>query len=157
VTPERRLPQESDTESIKIYSPPGGAARPPVPPNIAPLRGMAGQRYPAGNQNMGSPFQTPPNNNTLANRSSSIRGKERGVSTYSSVSALSSRSRDDEVLSPARYEGGYNRNGPESIRGDPSRPNTTFTEMLHDAGIPDPYREDTPAVPKIPNGYGRDR
>jgi hypothetical protein len=159
VTPERRLPQDSDTESIRVYSPPNGAAQPSVPPNIAPLRGMAAQRYPAGNNNMGSPFQTPPNTNPVANRVSSVRGNERGVSTYSSVSALSSRSRDGEVLSPARYEGGgYTQNLPGPASREPGRPNTTFTEMLHEAGFPDPYRvEDTPAVPKLPKGYGRGR
>ncbi|KIW72257.1 hypothetical protein, variant [Phialophora macrospora] len=53
VTPERRLPLESDTESIKVYSPPSGTVRPPNAAHIAPLRGMATQRLPFQNNNMG--------------------------------------------------------------------------------------------------------
>ncbi|EXJ81468.1 hypothetical protein A1O3_07760 [Capronia epimyces CBS 606.96] len=153
VTPERRLGHESSLESIRVYSPPTGTVQPPVPAAIAPLRGMAAQRYPPMN-NMGSPFKTPPNNNTMMNGN---RSNERGVSTISGVSELSGHN-DHEILSPARYGGDdftpVKRMRPEG-QGVVSRPTTTFTEMLHEAGFPDPVEEQgTPAVPRIPDGYG---
>ncbi|ETI29112.1 hypothetical protein G647_01565 [Cladophialophora carrionii CBS 160.54] len=149
VTPERRLPLDSDTESIKVYSPPSATMRPPNAAHIAPLRGMATQRLPFqnnSNNNMGSPFQTPPNNNTSTNpnRMSATLRDERGVSVFSEGSAEN----DGPTLTPARYDGGFN----PTKRTEVSRPNTTFTEMLHEAGFPDPMNG-TPAVPKIPEGY----
>jgi hypothetical protein len=107
---------------------------------------MATPRLPFQNNNMGSPFQTPPNNNTSTNpnRMSATLRNERGVSVFSEVSAET----DGPTLTPARYDGGFN----PTKRAEVSRPNTTFTEMLHEAGFPDPM-SDTPAVPKIPEGY----
>jgi hypothetical protein len=154
VTPERRLAHESDTESIKIYSPPS-AVQQPYPAHIAPLRGMTTQRTPFTNpntNNMGSPFQTPPNNipPTNTNRMSATLRNERGVSVFSVVSELSTDN-DGPILTPARYNGGFS----PTHRPETSRPNTTFTEMLHEAGFPDPMTSqfNTPAVPKIPEGY----
>ncbi|KAK4947802.1 hypothetical protein LTR10_013310 [Elasticomyces elasticus] len=162
VTPERRLAHELSSESIRVYSPPSGTGVVmPVPSHIAPLRGMAAQRYQANH--MGSPFQSPPPLTQTADTSSSVlpTTKERGVIAYSGVSSMSDTNVHHQVtLTPARYEpSGWTptkRVRPEGA-GEQSRPTTTFTEMLHDAGFPDPVREDqgTPAVPKIPNGYGR--
>ncbi|KAI1613959.1 hypothetical protein EDD37DRAFT_651756 [Exophiala viscosa] len=164
VTPERRLAHELSSESIRVYSPPSGTGVVmPVPSHIAPLRGMAAQRFQA--TNMGSPFQSPPPTSNPADTSNSIlpTKKERGVSTYSGVSSLSENDEQQaQTLTPARYEPtGWTppkRVRPEGTE-EQSRPTTTFTEMLHEAGFPDPIREDhgTPAVPKIPNGYGRNR
>lgn len=151
VTPERRFPNQSQTENTRRYSPPNGAVQNPNPAAIAPLRGMAAPRFQKTN-NMGSPFQTPPNNNVSQNDQD-----DRGVSTFSGVSELSAEN-EAVTLTPARYNGG--NYGPTSRvrsgeREEVSRPNTTFTEMLHEAGFPDPLPErSTPAVPKIPNGYG---
>ena len=79
------------------------------------------------------------------------------MSVYSGVSSLSDNNVHHAVtLTPARYEpSGWT----PTKRGEQSRPTTTFTEMLHDAGFPDPIREDqgAPAVPKIPSGYGKNR
>ena len=73
---------------------------------------------------------------------------ERGVSVFSAVSDLSTK--EEPLLTPARYDGGFN----PTKRMETSRPNTTFTEMLHEAGFPDNYTQyDTPAVPKIPDSY----
>lgn len=155
VTPERRLAHEPSLESIRVYSPSNnGTVQPPVPAAIAPLRGMAAQRYPPTN-NMGSPFKTPPNNN-YASTTEGSRANERGVSTISGISELSGHN-DHEILSPARYGGDAftptRRQRPEG-QNAVSRPTTTFTEMLHEAGFPDPIQDHgAPAVPKIPNGY----
>ncbi|KAJ9605096.1 hypothetical protein H2200_010486 [Cladophialophora chaetospira] len=149
VTPDRRLPHDSETESIKIYSPP--SVPQPNPAHIAPLRGMTAQRHPFTNNTMGSPFQTPPTTNTSTNtnRMSSTLRDERGVSVFSAASELSPVN-DGPTLTPARYDGGSN----PTKRSDVSRPTTTFTEMLHEAGFPDPMsQQGTPAVPKIPDGY----
>ena len=82
VTPERRLPHESDSESIKVYSPPSAAVQQPYPAHIAPLRGMATQRHPyVNNNNMGSPFQTPPSHNASTDKKQNERyaaQRERG-------------------------------------------------------------------------------
>jgi hypothetical protein len=159
VTPERRLPHDSDTESIKIYSPPSAFVQQPYPAHIAPLRGMATQRTPFTNpnttNNMGSPFQTPPSANnasTNPDRMSATVRNERGANVFSAVSELSAGDHYEEpaILTPARYDGGGYK---PTKRLDASRPTTTFTEMLHEAGFPDPMN-DTPAVPKIPEGYG---
>ncbi|OAP62222.1 hypothetical protein AYL99_04425 [Fonsecaea erecta] len=163
VTPERRLAHEPSMESIKVYTPPTGPVPHPNPAAIAPLRGMAAQRFPLTNKNnMGSPFQSPPNNTSnglnTPNRMSSTLRDERGVSVFSGESELSAE-QDGPTLTPARYNGGFNstqRMRSES-RDEISRPNTTFTEMLHEAGFPDPMLppdQHTPAVPKIPEGYG---
>lgn len=85
------------------------------------------------------------------------------MSTLSGVSSLSGSNEPPVTLTPARYEapasGGWTpteRVRPERGGGDVSRPTTTFTEMLHEAGFPDPIRDPgTPAVPKIPNTYSR--
>ncbi|KIX96121.1 uncharacterized protein Z520_08376 [Fonsecaea multimorphosa CBS 102226] len=162
VTPERRLAHEPSMESIKVYTPPAGSVQHPNPAAIAPLRGMAAQRFPLTTKNnMGSPFQSPPNNGSngpnTANRMSSTLRNERGVSVFSGESELSA-GEDGPTLTPARYNGGFNpaqRMRSES-RDEISRPNTTFTEMLHEAGFPDPMQppdQRTPAVPKIPEGY----
>ncbi|EXJ95976.1 hypothetical protein A1O1_01101 [Capronia coronata CBS 617.96] len=156
VTPERRLAHDSSAESIRVYSPPSGTVQPPVPAAIAPLRGMASQRYPSAN-NMGSPSKTPPYTNAMAEGS---RSNNRGVSAISGISELSSHN-DHEVLSPARY-GGDDFTPAKRVRIEGhdavSRPTTTFTEMLHEAGFPDPMQDHgTPAVPRIPDGYSRNR
>ncbi|KIW98895.1 uncharacterized protein Z519_00558 [Cladophialophora bantiana CBS 173.52] len=165
VTPDRRLAHESSTESIKVYTPPSGTVQHhPNPAAIAPLRGMAAQRLPLANKNnMGSPFQSPPNNNAngsaTVNRMSSNLRNERDVSLFSGVSEFSAEN-DGPTLTPARYNGGFNptqRMRSES-RDEISRPNTTFTEMLHEAGFPDPVQSEdqhNPAVPRIPDGYAR--
>jgi len=179
VTPDRRIPRESGTETINVYSPPSGPdsrpAMPAYPPNIAPLRGMNAQRYMGhgsssntqNNNTMGSPFETPPNTKLAANnKHSSFRvsnphqaTNERTVSTYSAVSSL----HDHEVLTPARYDGGgggtdytVTKRMRSTSAGEKSRPTTGFTEMLHEAGFPDVYQV-TPDVPKIPNGYSSRR
>jgi hypothetical protein len=162
VTPERRLAHELSSESIRVYSPPSGTGVVmPVPPHIAPLRGMAAQRYQAPNY-MGSPFQSPPpSKDQSTDHSSSVPTKERGVSTFSGVSSLSGSNEPPVTLTPARYEAPASGWTPtERVRpergGDISRPTTTFTEMLHEAGFPDPIQDPgTPAVPKIPNAYSR--
>jgi hypothetical protein len=160
VTPDRRYAHDADTESIKVYSPPS-AVQQPYPAHIAPLRGMATQRQPyipPTSNDMGSPFQTPPSHNTSANpnRMSANLRNERGVSVFSSVSEMSADNNKGVLLTPARYD-----DAPfdPSKRTDISRPTTTFTEMLHEAGFPDPMneKESTPAVPKIPDGYSRGR
>ncbi|OAG42216.1 hypothetical protein AYO21_03670 [Fonsecaea monophora] len=161
VTPERRLAHEPSMESIKVYSPPAGAIQHPNLAAIAPLRGMAAQRFPLTNKNnMGSPFQSPPNNSNgpiAANRMSSTLRDERGVSVFSGGSDFSAEN-EGPTLTPARYNGDFNpsqRMRSES-RVEVSRPNTTFTEMLHEAGFPDPMQppdQNTPAVPRIPDGY----
>ncbi|KEF63089.1 uncharacterized protein A1O9_01065 [Exophiala aquamarina CBS 119918] len=178
VTPDRRVPRESGTETINVYTPPSGPnvqpGMPTYPPNIAPLRGMNAQRYmdQGSNSNthnsnaMGSPFETPPNTKTAANhKHSSFRVSnphhptdERTVSSCSVVSSL----HDHEVLTPARYDGGGGGGGGadytvtkrmrSTSAGERGRPTTGFTEMLHDVGFPDTYQT-TPEVPKIPNGY----
>ncbi|KIW30286.1 uncharacterized protein PV07_06042 [Cladophialophora immunda] len=162
VTPDRRLAHEPSMESIKVYTPPAGSVQHPNPAAIAPLRGMAAQRFPPTiKNNMGSPFQSPPNNSgngsNTANRMSSSLRNERGVSVFSGESEFS-RENDGPTLTPARYNGGFNPT--QRMRSDSreeiSRPNTTFTEMLHEAGFPDPMQspdQHTPAVPKIPEGY----
>lgn len=175
VTPDRRVPRGSDTESIRLYTPPSvpnaQPGMPAYPANIAPLRGMNAQRYmdqgsssKAPNHNaMGSPFETPPNTKSAANHKySSFRASQpdhtpnqRTVSAaYSTVSSL----HDHEVLTPARYDGAGSNYHTVTNRmrstsaGEKSRPNTGFTEMLHKVGFPDTYGN-TPDVPKIPNGY----
>lgn len=155
VTPERRLAHESSSESIRVYSPPSGngAVQPINPAHIAPLRGMATQRYQPPNH-MGSPFQSPPNNNATTDKMSSNPTAMRAVSGASP----SPTDPEPETLTPARYEGAgwtpIKRVRPEGA-AEGSRPNTTFTEMLHEAGFPDPMQDQgTPAVPKVPSGYG---
>jgi hypothetical protein len=177
VTPDRRVPRDSATESIKVYTPPSGPnvqpGMPAYPPNIAPLRGMNAQRYmdqgsssnTHNNNAMGSPFETPPNTKSAANhKHSNFRvsnphhtTNERAVSTSSAVSSL----HDHEVLTPARYDGGGGdytaaKRMRSASAGEKSRPNTGFTEMLHEVGFPDTY-ESTPDVPKIPNDYSTRR
>lgn len=172
VTPDRRVPRDSATESIKVYTPPSGPniqpGMPAYPPNIAPLRGMNAQRYMdqgrssnTHNSNaMGSPFETPPYTKSAANRKHSQshhNANERTVSTYSAVSSL----HDHEVLTPARYDGGggdytVTKGMRSESAGDKSRPTTGFTEMLHEVGFPDTYGS-TPEVPKIPNSYSARR
>ena len=162
VTPDRRQAHDSDSESIKIYSPPSAAVQQPYPAHIMPLRGMATQRTPFtnpnSNNNMGSPFQTPPNTNgpsTNTDRMSATLRNDRGVGVFSAVSEMSPDHHEEALLTPARYEGGFN----PTKRLETSRPNTTFTEMLHEVGFPDPMNNNTPKVPKIPKGYtsGRNR
>ncbi len=101
---------------------------------------------------MGSPFQTPPTSNpsTNTNRLSATLRNERGVSVFSAVSELSPV-KEGPTLTPARYEGGFS----PAKRTEASRPTTTFTEMLHEAGFPDPMsQQGTPAVQRIPKDYG---
>ncbi|KAL2405920.1 hypothetical protein ABEF95_001244 [Exophiala dermatitidis] len=161
VTPERSLAHEASSESIRVYSPPNnnGTVQPPVPAAIAPLRGMAAQRFPfTKTTNMGSPFKSPPNSGDAARYAADRDNNVRGMSVISGISELSTHNdRDHEILSPARY-GGDGYTSTKRVRPDAqelvSRPTTTFTDMLHEAGFPDPvYDGGTPAVPKIPDGY----
>ncbi|KIV94233.1 hypothetical protein PV10_02020 [Exophiala mesophila] len=175
VTPERRLPRESTAETIKIYSPP---TVPAVPPNIAPLRGMNASRFANDRDNfnerseqgqpMGSPFQTPPGlQSNPANDDRSIYPDDdrvtgqRALSSYSDVSSLHDLSNPGaggpETLAAARYNGdnvSSSSNAPQNFNTLKSRPTTTFTEMLHDVGFPDPYKIDEP-VPPVPSRYGK--
>ncbi len=175
VTPERRLAHELSSESIRVFSPPSGTGVmvQPVPAHIAPLRGMSAQRYnynarnPGAADSMGSPFQSPPKgtsfstDNAHSDAYANAQTNARGVSTYSAVSSLAEHEHEPETLTPARYEPtGWTptvtkRVRPEGAGELESRPTTTFTEMLHEAGFPDPMNEyGTPAVPKIPDTYG---
>lgn len=176
VTPERRLPRESTAETIKIYSPP---TVPAMPPNIAPLRGMNASRFANDRDNfhdrneqghpMGSPFQTPPGlQSNPANDDRSIYPDDdrvtgqRTLSSYSDVSSLhdltNAAGGASETLAAARYNGGSDTagsNAPHNYNSTlKSRPTTTFTEMLHDVGFPDPYKMDEP-VPQVPSRYGK--
>ncbi|KAK7903595.1 hypothetical protein LTR67_001615 [Exophiala xenobiotica] len=182
VTPERRLAHELSSENIRVFSPPSGTGvmMQPVPAHIAPLRGMSAQRYnhngnatnPGGADSMGSPFQSPPKGTSFStdhahsNAEGLAQTNARGMSTYSAVSSLGGHEYDHqpETLTPARYEpAGWTptvtkRVRPEGVGELESRPTTTFTEMLHEAGFPDPMNEyGTPAVPKIPDTYGSGR
>jgi hypothetical protein len=151
VTPERRLAHELGSESITVYSPSDGPIQPVTAAHIAPLRGMASQRYAPQVNNMGSPFKSPANPD----------GRQAGrVSMSSRISSPSDdNGYEPEVLTPARYEGAGWTPPTKRVRrvsSEPvSRPNTTFTEMLQEVGFPDPIQnQGTPAVPKIPNAYG---
>ncbi|KAG9785267.1 CS-domain-containing protein, partial [Aureobasidium melanogenum] len=120
VTPERRLGHEASSESIRVYSPPNnnGTVQPPVPAAIAPLRGMAAQRFPfTKTTNMGSPFKSPPNSGDAARNGADRDNNVRGMSVISGISELSTHNdRDHEILSPARYGGdGFNSTKRHSI------------------------------------------
>ncbi|KIW42365.1 uncharacterized protein PV06_05924 [Exophiala oligosperma] len=176
VTPDRTLRHELSSESIHVFSPQGNEGVPqPIPAHIAPLRGMSAQRYNpnASNTSMGSPFQSPPKADNMYSDQmarSNIDTQSRGLSTYSAVSSLHDRDggHEPETLPPARYEptvspGHWSPSVTKRVRIDgaaelESRPTTTFTEMLHEAGFPDPLNgHGTPAVPKIPKIYGSGR
>ncbi|KIW12418.1 hypothetical protein PV08_09695 [Exophiala spinifera] len=170
VTPDRSLTH--DSESIHLFSPQGTKVVPqPVPAHIAPLRGMSAQRYNPNSSDtgMGSPFQSPLKADNMYSdhmARSNTNTQSRGVSTYSVVSSLQDRDGgyEAETLTPARYEPtasstGWNSSVTKRVRPEgaaelESRPTTTFTEMLHEAGFPDPLNDQgTPAVPKIPKIY----
>ncbi|KAL6250414.1 hypothetical protein RBB50_002716 [Rhinocladiella similis] len=177
VTPDRTLKHELSSESTHLFSPQGskGAVPQPVPAHIAPLRGMSAQRYNPNmsNTSMGSPFQSPSKADNMYSDQlarSNVNAQSRGVSTYSAVSSLHDRDagHEPETLTPARYEPtasttGWNSSVTKRVRPEgaaelESRPTTTFTEMLHEAGFPDPLNgHGTPAVPKIPEIYGSGR
>ena len=142
VTPERRigalnhenLAHQPSRETIQVYSPDGMPASPrgarsgPVPP----IRGMSSQWK--ANAAKLSPFKTPPYN--TVHQATTITPDQGGV------------------LTPARYGDGDSDICPRT-REDPSdisRPTTTFTDMLHGIGFPDPKgRPDVPEVPKALN------
>lgn len=130
VTPERQvreeMPRQSSTESITVYSPPSTS-------QVAPVRGMASQRTESG---IGSPFKTPPNRNDAYHDSTMTTPQQ---TPYA------------EVLTPARYGESQKRSSPSEKRTE-TRPNTTFTMVMQEAGMPDPLRVAMPAMPPIPKG-----
>lgn len=129
VTPERQVRDEmsrqSSTASITVYSP-------PTTSQVAPVRGMASQRIDSA---IGSPFKTPPNRND---------------NTYHDAATTTPQHTPyAEVLTPARYGESQRRTSPNEKRTE-TRPNTTFTMVMQEAGMePAPLR---PAMPPIPKG-----
>lgn len=130
VTPERQvredLRRQSSTESITVYSPPSTS-------QVAPVRGMVSQRTDSA---IGSPFKTPPN---------------RGDVYHGTAAVTPQQTPYAEVLTPARYGESQNTTGSTERRTEP-RPNTTFTMVMEEAGMPDPLRGAVPAMPQIPKG-----
>jgi hypothetical protein len=132
VTPERQVRDEisrqSSTASITVYSP-------PMTNQVAPVRGMASQRIDSA---IGSPFKTPPNRNDTY---------------HDAATDTPQHTRYAEVLTPARYGESQKRTSPNEKRTE-TRPNTTFTMVMQEAGMePAPLRT-MPAMPPIPKGLG---
>ena len=130
VTPEmqirKEMPRQPSTESITVYSPPSSN-------QVAPVRGMASQRADSA---IGSPFKTPPNRENTYHEAATTTPEQ---TPYT------------EVLTPARYGESQKRTTPSGNRNE-TRPNTTFTMVMQEAGMPDPLRGAMPAMPPIPKG-----
>jgi hypothetical protein len=130
VTPERQvredMSRQSSTASITVYSPPSTS-------QVAPVRGMASQRI---DSEIGSPFKTPPN---------------RTDTYHDAATATPQHTPYAEVLTPARYGESQKRTSPNEKRTE-TRPNTTFTMVMQEAGLEPAPLQTMPAMPPIPRG-----
>jgi hypothetical protein len=146
VTPERQTGRgrsqrtavkEPSMESIKIYSPANIIGSPQSKPtSVKPIRSMASQwRGNDAAENKLSPFRTP--------------DKEQFTSAHLATTANHST----DMLSSARYNAEDDRGRFREEMSDvsnPSRPTTTFTDMLGAIGFPDPGP--APVMPEMPRG-----
>ena len=121
----RAVTKEQSMESIKVYSPPSMLR----PLSKAYMQGTGVPPIVATRTPKMSPLKTPEKDNLRHN------------------AADNGDADDGTMLTPARYEGDAKW---RKHKEDPSRPNTTFTDMLHGIGFPDPGPP-MPAMPKALN------